>query len=452
MPIHYQDTFWDTCWATRRGADQALRGAILAAGLGRRLDPLSTYHIPKPLFPLGGKVPIAELWLRRMLESGIVDISMNVSVLGNSIVRHFEDGRRFGVKLDFIEEEVPTGTLGAVCKQTLGPEARTLHPAEDLSHLTPFSGTTVLAPSGDIVTNFDVEQLEQMFDIHRRMGAAFTMVVTPVPMARRKDFGTVVLDRSETHGGPISSFGPVAEFREKDPDSPSNLNNASIYMIETEFLRALDPLRTAARVDLDEPFYDFGKHVFPAMGGKLPYVQGLEKYPLWAIQYDGGWFDVGNKRDYLKVNEYLLAGNLDVPLPYGRLPWGFLGTNVTIDFSKVEIHPPVVIGNDCIIEPDTVLGPFAIIGDGWRVERGCRIEHSVLWERYSYFPEGGEEIPSREYRTVDRHEVRNGVTVSESIIASGTVTTDVTAKTVHVREDGSLDIKPIDYVPDGPRA
>ena len=41
--------------------------------------------------------------------------------------------------------------------------------------------------------------------------------------------------------------------------------------------------------------------------------------------------------------------------------------NADLDPSRVEIRPPVVIGNDCVIEPGAVLGPYAILGDGWRV-------------------------------------------------------------------------------------
>src|SRR5262249_50692859 len=159
----------------------------------------------------------------------------------------------------------------------------------------------------------------------------------------RKDFGTVVLDRPENRSGILSQSGRIREFREKDPDSPSNLNNASIYMIEVDLLAALEPLRTEARADLTEGFYDFGRHVFPAMLGRLPYVSLPRDFLLWGLQYDGAWFDVGQKRDYLRVNEYLLDGRLDIGLPYEKLPWGYLGSNVTIDFSRVTLHPPVVI-------------------------------------------------------------------------------------------------------------
>src|SRR5262249_26311437 len=157
----------------------------------------------------------------------------------------------------------------------------------------------------------------------------------PVPWDRRKDYGTVVLDRPTSRKGLLSQVGRVSDFFEKDPNSPSNLNNASIYMIERELLTALDGRRTEARLDVPEPFYDFGKHVFPALLGKLPYVSLGREFPLWAVQYDGSWFDVGQKRDYLKVNEYLLDGKIEIALPFEKLPWGYLGTNVNLDFSKV---------------------------------------------------------------------------------------------------------------------
>ena len=452
MPIHFPDNFWNHSWGHPNRIGEKLRGTLLAAGLGKRLDPLTTYHLPKPLFPLGGKVPIAEVWIRRMLESGITDVSMNVCVLAETIKRQFGNGSRFGIGLKYIEEDTPTGTLGAVCKQALGRNAKKLAIENLHSRLNEASGSTILAPSGDIVTNFDSDHLGEMYAIHRKSGAALTMALTHVPDERKKDFGTVVLKSSEQREGLITHCGQIEQFIEKDPNSPSNLTNASIYMIEMDLLKTLDGLRTEADVNAEDPFYDFGKHVFPAILGKLPYIKLPKDYSLWAVQYDGGWFDVGNKRDYLKVNQHVLDGKIDVPLPYEKLSWGYLGTNVSIDISRVDIHPPVVIGNDCVIEPGTTLGPYTIIGDGWVIEKGSKIRNSVLWERYSYFPKEGPEISAGDRRLIDRHEVRGGVTIDESIIASGTITKDIIGQTVHVLQDGELEIVPIDYVPSGPRA
>ena len=315
-----------------------------------------------------------------------------------------------------------------------------------------FKGTTIIAPSGDIVTNFGSEALEEMYEIHKKQGAAFTMVLSPIPWERRAEFGTVELESPENLQGEISKSGKIVNFREKDPNSPSNLNNASIYMIEMDLLKILDSFRTEANIAIEESFYDFGKHVFPAMLGELKYVTLPKDFVLWGIQYDGLWFDVGRKRDYLSVNKSLLDGDFEIEIAYEKLPWGYLGTNVTINFSKVTIIPPVVIGNDCIIEAGTTLGPYAVIGDGWRIERGACISNSVLWELYSYFPDGGGEISADQRKLDDSHEVRRGVSVDECIIVGGTIERNLSGKTVDVLEDGQIEILSIDWVPEGKRA
>ncbi len=452
MPIQFDDTFWNTRWTTAHGARDQIKGALLAAGLGRRLDPLTSRHLPKPMFPLGGKVPILEMWVRRLIESGITNVSMNICVHADTIKRYFGDGSKFGINLKFIEEQTPTGTLGGISKQAMGNEAKRLPSDEPQSNTPKFSGSTIIAPSGDIVTDFGSDLLEAMYETHRREGAALSMIVTRIPDHRRKDFGTILLDSQHVLSGPLSLSGKISGFVEKDPNSPSTLSNASIYMIEMELLEALDEFRTEASLEVEEPFYDFGKHVFPALLGELPYAKLPKNYPMWAIQYDGGWFDVGSKRDYLEVNKHLLDEKITVPLRYEKLPWGYLGSNVAIDFSKVEIHPPAIIGNDCIIEPDVILGPYAVIGDGWRIEKGSTIKNSVLWERYSYFDNQGAEVSAADRSMVDRHEVMPGVSIDNSIVAGGTIQEDAIEKTVDVHQDGRTEMLSIDYVPAGPRA
>jgi NDP-sugar pyrophosphorylase family protein len=442
MPVELPPSFWESSWTQREEVRGRVGGAILAAGLGSRMDPLTSYHLPKPVFPLGGKVPMAELWVRRFIESGISDISMNLCVLAGAIRRQFGDGARFGVGIRYAEEETPSGTLGGVCKQALGPD-----PARPW-----FAGSTLIVPSGDIVTNFGAELLGEMHELHRRAGAAFSMVLVPVPWERRKDFGTVVLDRPEEREGILSRFGRIAQFLEKDPDSPSNLNNASIYMIEMDLIRALDGLRTEADPALATPFYDFGKHVFPAMLGRIGYAKLPKDFTLWGVQYDGAWFDVGQKRDYLRVNEQVLDGTIEVDLPYERLPWGHLGTGVRADFSRITIVPPVVLGHGCSVASGATLGPYAVVGDGWTVGERAAIRHSVLWERHAFTTERGVEIPPEERLALDPHVVEAGAVVEESIVVGGTLAGAVRESTVDVLEDGSMRVLPIDQVPSGPRA
>jgi hypothetical protein len=93
-----------------------------------------------------------------------------------------------------------------------------------------------------------------------------------------------------------------------------------------------------------------------------------------------------------------------------------------------------------------------VIGDGWNIESKAEISHSVLWERYPYYVDGKREIPPSARRRLDRHEIRPGVRVHESIIAGGCIEKDVVEQTVDLRENGHMAVVPIDYVPSGPRA
>jgi mannose-1-phosphate guanylyltransferase/phosphomannomutase len=451
LPVKINPSFWEQTWTYKKGVHKDLKAAILAAGLGQRMAPLTAGHLPKPLLPLGGKVPMVELWVRKLVQSGITDISMNLCVLREAIKKHFKDGAKFVASMNYIEEELPSGTLGGICKQVLGIDAKRFLSEKTYPTTPPFKGSTVIAPSGDIVTDFGAELLEEMYDIHRKAGAALTMVLVPVPWERRKDFGTVVLDKPENRENIISKSGKIKEFVEKDPNSPSNLNNASIYLIEMELLKALDGLRTESSLNVSNPFYDFGKHAIPALLGLLPGVSINKNFPLWGIQYDGNWFDVGQKRDYLKVNECILDGKIEILLPYEKLPWGYLGIDVSIDFSKVNIIPPVIIGNNCIIEPGVTLGPYTIIGDGWSIQKQAHLQHSVLWERYPYFDDNGYGIAPEARKQFDRNEVRSEITIEHSIIVEGYIQRDIREQTVDVDVNGELRILPIDYVPDVPR-
>ncbi|MCP5054146.1 MAG: NDP-sugar synthase [bacterium] len=446
------DNILSKSWTHQGNINGQMKLTLLAAGLGRRMEPLTTHHLPKPMFPIGGRVPMTEMWVRRAVTSGITDISMNLCVLSNSIKNYYRDGTRFGADIHYVEEDTPSGTLGGVCKQALGNKAKQVRENGTMRVMGEFKGTAIIAPSGGIVTDFNCQMLEAMHDIHKKKGAAFTMVLAPVPWEKRGEFGTVEFNAPENLPGLISKSGEIINFREKDPDSPSNLNNASIYMIEMDLLKALDPLRTAADPGLEQPFYDFGKHVFPAMLGNLDYVNLPGDFLLWGIQYDGLWHDVGRKRDYLDVNKSFLDGDFSLEVPYEKFPWGYLGSNTSVDFSDVTIVPPVVIGNNCIVEPGASLGPYAIIGDDWTIERNASISHSVLWQRYDYFTGTGEEIPAGQRKDSDMHRVCKGVSIDRSILVGGTIKNDLKEEIVDLQQDGQSRILSIDWVPGGKRA
>ena len=67
---------------------------ILAAGVARRLEPISSI-IAKPMFPLAGDFPICQNWVERLERAGISQIGVNLHAVPISIKEHFGDGSAF---------------------------------------------------------------------------------------------------------------------------------------------------------------------------------------------------------------------------------------------------------------------------------------------------------------------------------------------------------------------
>jgi NDP-sugar pyrophosphorylase family protein len=240
-------------------------------------------------------------------------------------------------------------------------------------------------------------------------------------------------------------------FLEKNPKSISNENNASTYLIETDFLLELEPYLTHAQLGIKEPCYDFAKHVFMGMKGKVPHLEFLNRRKDDIYGYDPGtiWFDVGNKRDYLEVNEAVLNEAIKVDLPYTRYPWGWMGDNVEIDFNQVMINPPVVIGNNCTIFPGSEIGPNVVLGDSWSCHKRAKIKDAVLWPHYNH--NSAHLLSDISLRISRIREVRDGIVVNTAIIVGGIITLDIKGKTVDILPNGDLDIRSIDWVPEEPR-
>ena len=87
---------------------------ILAAGLGKRLQPL-TNTTPKPLLPLNGTTLI-ENNIKNLIQTGIKRFVINVWHLGDQIVEKLGDGKNFGAEILYSKEKVLMGTGGGLKK------------------------------------------------------------------------------------------------------------------------------------------------------------------------------------------------------------------------------------------------------------------------------------------------------------------------------------------------
>ena len=85
---------------------------ILAGGLGTRLRPL-TETVPKPMLLIGNK-PILELIIEQFKEYGFNNFIISLNYKGKIIEDYFEDGKKFGVNIEYIRETKKLGTAGSI--------------------------------------------------------------------------------------------------------------------------------------------------------------------------------------------------------------------------------------------------------------------------------------------------------------------------------------------------
>jgi len=88
-----------------------MRAIIMAGGKGTRLRPY-TVTFPKPLVPLGGEMPVLEIIIRQLSRQGVRHITLAVNHLANLIQAFFQDGSKWGLRIDYSLEEQPLNTIG----------------------------------------------------------------------------------------------------------------------------------------------------------------------------------------------------------------------------------------------------------------------------------------------------------------------------------------------------
>jgi NDP-sugar pyrophosphorylase family protein len=90
-----------------------MQAIILAGGLGTRLRPF-TITVPKPLLPLGDR-PIVDIVLGQLRERGFDRVCMCLGYKSTLFQAFFGDGSQYGLRIEYVVEETPLGTAGALC-------------------------------------------------------------------------------------------------------------------------------------------------------------------------------------------------------------------------------------------------------------------------------------------------------------------------------------------------
>lgn len=219
---------------------------IMAGGMGTRLRP-HTENCPKPLLAVAGK-PMLEHIIDRAKMDGFTRFVLAIHYLGHMIEAHFGDGERLGVQIEYLREESPLGTAGA------------------LGLLNPLPDAPFVVTNGDVITDI---RYGELLDFHIRHAAAATMAVRVHEW--QHPFGVV-----QMRGVDIVGF-------EEKPITRSHIN-AGVYALEPAALSVL-----AADTHCDMPT------LFERLQTK---TQRTVAYPMHEP-----WLDVGRPDDLLAANK-----------------------------------------------------------------------------------------------------------------------------------------------------
>ena len=85
---------------------------VMAGGKGKRLRPF-TDSIPKPMIKVAGR-PILERIILHLISNGICRIFISVNHLSKVIENHFGNGSDYGAEIEYLRENEPLGSGGAI--------------------------------------------------------------------------------------------------------------------------------------------------------------------------------------------------------------------------------------------------------------------------------------------------------------------------------------------------
>ena len=222
-----------------------LKAVVMAGGRGSRLRPV-TEDIPKPMLLVGDK-PLMQRTIERLQAAGIRRINVMTHYKPDAIMKHFGDGRRFGVAIDYVNEEMPLGTAGGLS-------------------LLEESSEPLLVINGDILTSLNYRA---MLKFHQDHDAVMTVGVRQHEM-------TVPYGVIETDGVEIRCVNekPAMRF----------FINAGVYLLQPEAFQYIPKGERFDMTELIARLIAEGKRVI--------------SFPI--TEY---WLDIGQHVDYARAQE-----------------------------------------------------------------------------------------------------------------------------------------------------
>lgn len=200
-----------------------VKALILAGGKGTRLAEITKNVIPKPMVVIDGK-PILEHAVLRLKKYGVTDIFISVGFLNEKIRDYFGDGKKFGVNIEYIVENEPLGSGGA------------------LFFVKDRINSDLIVCPGDVV--FDIN-FNRLIDYHRQKNALITLFAHP--NTHPYDSDLIITDKEMR----------VTEINKKNSERNfyyKNLVNAGIFVLSPATLTFFKELKA---VNMEHDFVSY---------------------------------------------------------------------------------------------------------------------------------------------------------------------------------------------------
>lgn len=308
-----------------------MKALILAAGEGIRCRPL-TLARSKVMLPVANK-PILEYIIRALAENDIKDIILVIGYKKERIMDYFGNGKDFGVKICYVEQQAQLGTAHAI------------------NLAEPLINEKFLVLNGDNL--IDKGTIHEMIK-----GASGDVSLLTVAREQTTGYGVVLLDRSK-----------ISKIVEKPRDQIGRLINTGIYMFSPTIFNEID----------NTPISETGEYAITDTIQRMIEL-GIS---VTNITSRGTWIDAIHSWDLLKVNSVLL-GKIENFKMNGTVENGsvLIGDVAVGDNSVIRsgsyIVGPVIIGKNCDIGPNTTILPSTAVGDNCSISSFTEIENSII--------------------------------------------------------------------------
>ena len=310
-----------------------MKGIILHGGHGTRLRPL-THTGPKQLLPIANK-PMSEYCLESLRDAGITDIAVIIGGIGsNKVEEYYGDGKNFGVKLSYIQQDSPKGIAHAVrlCKTFVGKEKFVV-----------FLGDNIIQ-----------KNIHEYADDFKNSNNDASILLCEVD--NPSQFGIAEIENEK-----------IVKLVEKPKTPKTNLAVTGIYFLTPIIFDLIDILKPSWRNEYE---------IVDALQMLLDANKKIRYYVITDF-----WKDTGTPDDILKANQ-IIPEKMETYFNGTKEEDVTIQGNVMIGEGTIiknhsKIIGPVIIGKNCLIDDNVYIGPNTSIGDNSEIST-CHIENSII--------------------------------------------------------------------------